>query len=65
MADQLNMGGLSIDNRQPNGIGNPRTYIPPHLRNTAAPESIDSRPPPPAMMNGSAQPNGAWGAPQK
>ena len=65
MADQLNMGGLSLDSRQPNGVGPRAAYIPPHLRNSQPQEALDSRPPPPAMMNGSAQPNGAWGGPHK
>lgn len=29
MADQLNMGGLNLNDQQQNG---PRSYIPPHLR---------------------------------
>ncbi|KAG8525519.1 DEAD-box ATP-dependent RNA helicase [Bacidia gigantensis] len=58
MADQLNMGGLSIDNRQPNGIGGGRsTYIPPHMRGMQA-EPNNARPPP---MSSSPQTNGAWG----
>ena len=51
MADQLNMGGLSLENQQhghPNGVGGGRTtYIPPHMRG-----QMDG--PAPPMVNGSA-----------
>ena len=61
MADQLNMGGLSLDNRQGDGIGGRSTYIPPHMRRGPG-DGADAGPPP--AVNGSAQPNGSWGAPQ-
>jgi len=49
MADQLNMGGLNL-----NG-GEPRSYIPPHMRGGPGgpPPKMNGGPPP---MNGSA-----WG----
>ncbi|KAL9127337.1 MAG: hypothetical protein Q9217_003776, partial [Psora testacea] len=60
MADQLNMGGLSLDNRQPpNGMGGGRSaYIPPHMRGMPPPSNMDG--PPPPMMNGSTHANVAW-----
>ncbi|MDI1491137.1 MAG: DEAD-box ATP-dependent RNA helicase [Ramalina farinacea] len=61
MADQLNMGGLSLDHHhQPNGMPGERSaYVPPHMRGMPPPGNMDSRPPP--AMNGSARPNGTWG----
>lgn len=53
MADQLNMGGLSIDSQpqRPNGVGGGRSaYIPPHMR--AVHGNADGPPPPPPAMNG-------------
>lgn len=44
MADQLNMNGLNL-----NG-GEPRSYIPPHMRGKAG----GPPPGPPANLNGSA-----------
>ena len=64
MADQLNMGGLSLDNHQPNGMGGGRSaYIPPHMRGMPPPVNMDG--PSPQMMNGSVHPNGAWGGPPR
>ena len=49
MADQLNMGGLSLDSQRPNGVGGGRSaYIPPHMRSVQG--KMESGPPP--MMNG-------------
>lgn len=52
MADQLNMGGLSLENQQhghTNGMGGGRSaYIPPHMRGG----QMDG--PAPPMVNGSA-----------
>ena len=61
MADQLNMGGLSLDHHhQPNGMPGERSaYVPPHMRGMPPPGNMDSRPPP--TMNGSVRPNGTWG----
>ena len=59
MADQLNMGGLSLDSRQPETMGARGAYIPPHMRGS---QQGDMDGPPP-MMNGSAEANGAWGGP--
>lgn len=55
MADQLNMNGLSL-----NG-GEPRSYIPPHMRGKvgAAPPGVNGAPP---SMNGGVN-GGAWAAP--
>lgn len=51
MADQLNMGGLSLGDSQhaPNGVGAGRsTYIPPHLRGAGGPPpGMENRAPPP------------------
>ena len=62
MADQLNMGGLSIQEQQraPNGpgMGGRSTYIPPHMRGMAHPPPSNMDGPAP-MMNG----GGAWGGP--
>ncbi|PHH78096.1 hypothetical protein CDD80_7389 [Ophiocordyceps camponoti-rufipedis] len=57
MADQINMGGLTLG---PDGGGQQprRSYIPPHMRNRPA----GPPPPPPAAMNGGMNggpPNGA------
>ncbi|KAF1984576.1 DEAD-domain-containing protein [Aulographum hederae CBS 113979] len=72
MADQLNMGSLSLNESQhapQNGFGEPRsTYIPPHLRNMPrggpgmdGPPPMNGGPgfsgPPPATMNGSSWAN--------
>ncbi|KAK7510581.1 ATP-dependent RNA helicase ded1 [Phyllosticta citriasiana] len=62
MADQLNMGGLSINDSQhaPKGNGFPErsAYIPPHLRNRGGPPPMDG---PPPMMNGGPPPmNGGY-----
>lgn len=59
MADQLNMGGLSLaDSQHANGMTGRTTYIPPHMRggNSGAP-SING--PPTSMMHG-AMSNGVW-----
>lgn len=51
MADQLNIGGLSLDSQhpRPNGVGAGRSaYIPPHMRSMHS--NMDG--PPPAAMNG-------------
>lgn len=56
MADQLNMGGLSLGDSQhagPNGMRS--TYIPPHLRGQATP------PGPPGHHGGMS--NSAWADP--
>lgn len=59
MADQLNMGGLSIESHQSNGMGGGRSaYIPPHMRNTTS-SNMDG--PAPPMMNDSVNGDGAWG----
>lgn len=60
MADQLNMGGLSLQDSQHasmNGFGGRAAYIPPHARRTGGPP-----PPPPAgePLNGSLD-GSAWG----
>jgi ATP-dependent RNA helicase DDX3X len=61
MADQLNMGGLSLSESQhaPNGVGAGRsTYIPPHLRGVQSQQQPGPAPPrlenraPPAAANG-------------
>lgn len=58
MADQLNMGGLSINDSQhaPKGNGGfeRSAYIPPHLRNRGPPPPMDAAPP---MMNGGPPPH--------
>jgi len=64
MAEQLDMGGLSLNDSQHNPHGQngfePRTYIPPHLRNSRGPgpagPGMDGGPPP--QMNG-----GGYGPP--
>lgn len=59
MADQLNIGGLSLaDSQHASGMTGRSTYIPPHMRggNSGAPP-IDA--PPPSMMHGDV-PNGVW-----
>lgn len=67
MADQLNMGGLSLDHQQnghQNGMGGGRSaYIPPHMRGMPPP-NMDG---PPLAMNGSVpnEDGGAWGGPTK
>ncbi|KAI0472024.1 DEAD-domain-containing protein [Xylariaceae sp. FL0804] len=58
MADQLNMGGLSIDGQAPVGRG---SYVPPHMRNhkMGPPPGNGPMPgPSPAAMNGLN--NSAW-----
>ncbi|KZF24733.1 DEAD-domain-containing protein [Xylona heveae TC161] len=60
MADQLNMGNLSISGNQPqpNGYGAGRSaYIPPHLRNKGP-----AMPGPAPVMDGGAN-GSAWGGP--
>ena len=65
MADQLNMGGLSLQDSQHAGggprVGGGSAYIPPHLRNQAPPPmpgpAMDGPPGPapgPGGMNNSA-----------
>lgn len=59
MADQINMGGLSLADPQHahGGMGGGRsTYIPPHMRGVPPPAADG---PPPPMMNG-AMGDGAW-----
>lgn len=66
MADQLNMGGMSLNDSQhaPRGPGQERSaYIPPHMRRgggppPAGPAGFDG---PPPMANGAGAP--AWPAP--
>lgn len=66
MADQLNMGGLSLgESQHANGIGGRSAYIPPHLRGvngapTGPPPGMDG--PAPPMMNGGMN-GSAWGGP--
>lgn len=61
MADQLNMGGLSLDS--PHGQGR-SAYIPPHMRGMAPPGPMDG--PAPQMNGGPPSMNGnAWGGPTK
>jgi ATP-dependent RNA helicase DDX3X len=64
MADQLNMNGLNL-----NGGGEPRSYIPPHMRGKMG-GPAPAGPPPgpnsgPPTMNGGAGglPGSAWAAP--
>lgn len=55
MADQLNMGGLSLDSQpqRPNGVGGGRSaYVPPHMRGMQG--KMDAGPPQP-MINGAPQ----------
>ncbi|KAL9015148.1 MAG: hypothetical protein Q9173_000228 [Seirophora scorigena] len=62
MADQINIGGLSLADSQHahGGMGGGRsTYIPPHMRGVP-PSAVDG--PPPPMMNG-AMGDGAWNGP--
>ncbi|KAI6833737.1 ATP-dependent RNA helicase [Hortaea werneckii] len=68
MADQLNMGGLSLKDSQhapkpgqPNGLPERSAYIPPHMRQRgpAGPPAGFDGPPPMNGMNGSA-----WAPPQ-
>ena len=64
MAEQLNMGGLSIQEQHaPNGsgMGGRPTYIPPHMRGVAQPppSNMDGAGP---MMNGGMD-RGVWGGP--
>ena len=68
MADQLNMGGLSLADSQhatANGISGRSTYIPPHMRGVqqGPPPSMDGAPPPP-HMNGSLS-NSVWSGPAR
>ena len=64
MADQINMGGLSINDGAQQGPpqGN-RSYIPPHMRGRGGPPPGGPQGGPPAM-NGGPGPNGignsAW-----
>lgn len=66
MADQINMGGLSLgESQHANGIGGRSAYIPPHLRGAngapaGPPPGMDG--PPPPMMNGGMN-GSAWGGP--
>jgi ATP-dependent RNA helicase DDX3X len=62
MADQLNMGGLSLaDSQHANGMTGRSTYIPPHMRGTnGGPPPMDG--PPASMMHGD-MPNGVWHGP--
>lgn len=66
MADQLNMGSLSLgESQHANGIGGRSAYIPPHLRGVngapaGPPPGMDG--PPPPMMNGGMN-GSAWGGP--
>ena len=63
MADQLNMGGLSLDSQHGGGRS---AYIPPHMRGMPPPQTQMDGPPP--SMNGhmNAPMNGnAWSAPSK
>ncbi len=62
MADQLNMGGLSLaDSQHANGMTGRSTYIPPHMRGAnGGPPPMDG--PPPPMMHGD-MPNGVWHGP--
>ena len=66
MADQLNMGGLSLESQQhgSNMGGGRSAYIPPHLRGMP-PQGMDG--PPPPMMNGPMDGNasGPWGGPSR
>lgn len=52
MADQLNLGGLSLGDSKhaaANGLVGHSAYIPPHLRNVPPPPpGMDPRAPPPA-----------------
>ena len=61
MADQLNMGGLSLDSQHGQGRS---AYIPPHMRGMPPPQMGG---PPPAMNGHANSPiNGnAWNAPTK
>jgi ATP-dependent RNA helicase DDX3X len=70
MAEQLNMGGLSINESQhapSNGFPDRAAYIPPHLRGRSGTPSGPMDAPPP-VMNGAPPINGnmnggAWGGP--
>ncbi|KAF2499414.1 DEAD-domain-containing protein [Lophium mytilinum] len=71
MAEQLNMGGLSINESQhapSNGFPDRAAYIPPHLRGRSGTPSGPMDAPPPVMngapppMNGNMN-GGAWGGP--
>ena len=67
MADQLNMGGLSLADSQhanTNGISGRSTYIPPHMRGVAQgpPPSMDGAPP--SHMNGNLN-NSVWSGPAR
>lgn len=61
MADQLNMGGLSMNDQPPAGA---RSYIPPHMRSKMGAGAGPGAPPPgpggpdPAMNGGLN--NSAW-----
>ncbi|QUC20711.1 uncharacterized protein UV8b_04952 [Ustilaginoidea virens] len=60
MADELNMGGLSLADGHQGGAG-PRSYIPPHMRNRQSGPPINAPAPNGAAPNGppNGPPNGA------
>ena len=62
MADQLNMGGLSLEPQHGQGRS---AYIPPHMRGMPPQQQMDG--PPPSMNGHASGPvNGnAWNAPTK
>lgn len=60
MADQLNLGGLSLaESQHANSMNGRSTYIPPHMRgvNGGPPPGMDG--PPQPMMHGNMN-NGVW-----
>ncbi len=62
MADQLNMGGLSLDSQHGQGRS---AYIPPHMRGMPPPPGQMDGPPPPQMNGGPPMNGNAWGGPTK
>ena len=61
MADQLNMGGLSLDSQHGQGRS---AYIPPHMRGMPPPPMDGPAPPMNGNMNGPVSGN-AWNVPTK
>lgn len=61
MADQLNMAGLNVGPDGQGGPGQPRSYIPPHLRNRPQGAPQNGGPPPP--VNAGPGPVPATGPP--
>lgn len=66
MADQINLGGLTLaDSQHANGIGGRSAYIPPHMRgtNSGPPPGMDG--PPPPMVNGGDINSNVWSGPPR